>query len=83
MGNADALLHVPFLRSSHDCDIAPLLQNMHSALQGDNVHSRATDRRATGTDAVQENRHPHALLSIISYLFHQGDILSDFTVDRW
>lgn len=71
MGNSDALLHVPFLRSAHDSDIAPLLQNMRGTLQGDIVHSRTTDWRAKGTNAVQENRHPHALLSINFYLVHK------------
>lgn len=83
MGNSDALFHVPFLRSTHDSDITPVLQNMRSTLQGDIVHSRATDRRTKGTDAVQENRHPHALLSINFCLFHQCDILSESTVDQW
>lgn len=72
MGNSDALLHVPFLRSAHDSDIAPLLQNMRGTLQGDIVHSGATDRWAKGTNAVQENRHPHALLSINFCLVHQA-----------
>lgn len=62
VGNADAVFNIPLLCGAHDSHIPSVLQNMRGALQSHFVQPGTQDGWTQSTNAVQKNRHPHAVL---------------------